>query len=145
MVFNACYPERHSLGDIAAGLKAYAFPAAREMVLPWAVVMLLAIWRGRGGGGESFAARHSPQDVLPGWLNARGCAKSGGLQAGLRAWIKADPCSLPKRVVLTRRGRPARKACCLSGGFFAPVVGEHHIGQIELLCPAARLQFGAVV
>lgn len=95
VVFNACYPERHSLGDIAALLRAEAFPAAREMVLPWAVVVLLAIWRGGGKVAAGFAAQQSPQDVVPGWLNARGRAKSGGLQAGLRAWIKADPALFP--------------------------------------------------
>lgn len=87
VVFNACYPERLGLGDIAGALKAQAFPAAREVVLPWALVLLAAVRR----GSQGFAAQHMPKDVVPGWLQARGQARSGGLASGVRAWIGSDP------------------------------------------------------
>ena len=111
VVFNACYPERLSLGDIAGALKSLAFPAARDVVLPWALV-LLGAWR---RGAQGFAAQQAPKDVVPGWLLARGQARAGGLAAGLQAWIGSDPLRFPpagasapraRAVALTRRWFP---------------------------------------
>lgn len=127
VVFNACYPERHSLGDIAALLKADAFPAARELVLPWAVVVLLAIRRGGWQAAEGFAAQQNPHDVVPGWLNARGRAKPCGLQAGLRAWIKADPALFPPALCppalcpAAQQSEPRSKALPLIRRVFRPI------------------------
>lgn len=96
VLFNACYPEAVSLGDIAGALKAQAFPAARDLVLPWGLVLAVELVAGLRHAAQGFAAKHLPKDVVPGWLAARGQARAGGLAAGMQAWIGSDPLGFPR-------------------------------------------------
>lgn len=92
VLFNGAYPDRYTIEDIVQALKGQAFPSAKEMMVPKAVVLGIAnLLRpftalGLGVHPDRVLKLIRSTDVVPGWLEAHGQAKRGGLANALSHW-----------------------------------------------------------
>lgn len=92
VLFNGAYPDRYTIEEIVRALKGQAFPSAKEMMVPKAVVLGVAnLLRpltalGLGVHPDRVLKLIRSTDVVPGWLEAQGQAKQGGLENALSHW-----------------------------------------------------------
>lgn len=94
VLFNGTYPDQYTIEDIVKAMKSESFQGAKELSLPKSFVlagagMLRPVSAlGLGIHPDRVMKLIRSTDVLPGWLQEQGQAKSGGLAAALSDWNK---------------------------------------------------------
>lgn len=96
VLFNGAYPDRHTIEDIVLAIKQQAFPEAREVMMPKALVLAAAALLrplgllGLGIHPDRVLKLIRSTDVVPNWLVGQGRAKSNGLTEALQDWQRVS-------------------------------------------------------
>lgn len=92
ILFNGCYPNRYTLEQIVETLRSAYMPRARTFTIPQGIIVAAASVLqpfsrfGIGIHPDRVMKLVRSTDILPGWLESHGAAKSGRLGQALNRW-----------------------------------------------------------
>ncbi|MEN3160389.1 NAD(P)-dependent oxidoreductase [Tistrella mobilis] len=92
--FNGVYPDRYTIEQIIEAFRRKHFPRAKTYLVPRGVLMsIAAVLRpfsaiGLGIHPDRVMKLVRSTDIVPTWLESRGMAQSGRLEAALDAWAE---------------------------------------------------------
>lgn len=92
IVLNGCYPDRFTIQDIVETFRAKFFPKVRTFLFPKNALLALALAirpfsiMGLGIHPDRVMKLVKSTDVVPGWIESKGLAKTKALEAAIEDW-----------------------------------------------------------